>query len=38
MESDGVISSINFDEIENTLGGPILEILKKNEHSHEVNH
>lgn len=36
MESEGVISTISFENIEQTLGGPILEILKKNEDSHEV--
>ena len=38
MQSDGVISSISFEDIEKTLGGPILEIIKKNQDSHEVNH
>jgi len=36
MTADGVIAEIDFVNFEGLIGGPLSEIIKKNENNHEV--
>jgi len=37
METEGVLAELDFQHFYDSIGGPYLEIIKKNERSHEVN-